>query len=193
MPNWKTYEASVRLLSAIIAAHPSLQLNYKAVADKFGEGTTGKAISTRFERMRKESCWDLSNTSSSIANSPVKKPRARGTPKKKAASMTPSTEAENNENEENGGDDNSDYDVTPSKKAAINKVKNGRVSKPLSSRPARKTAAKAPTVYLEDDEDDDMVHVKSEVKSGWKEFDEDEDDIEMDEEVYDEEFDPDVA
>jgi hypothetical protein len=28
MPNWKTYESSVRLLSAIIAAHPELKLNY---------------------------------------------------------------------------------------------------------------------------------------------------------------------
>lgn len=28
MPNWKTYESSVRLLSAIIAAHPDLKLNY---------------------------------------------------------------------------------------------------------------------------------------------------------------------
>jgi len=146
--------------------------------------------------MRKESCWDLSNTTSSAASSPVKKSRARGTPKKKAASVTPSTGAENNENEENGGDGNSDYDVTPSKKAAINKVKNGRISKPVSSRPARKTVAKAPTFNLEDDdddEDDEMVHVKSEVKSEWKEY-EDEDDIDvMEGDVYDEEFDPNVA
>ena len=28
MPNWKTYESSVRLLSAIVAAHPGLKLNY---------------------------------------------------------------------------------------------------------------------------------------------------------------------
>jgi hypothetical protein len=28
MPNWKTYESSIRLLSAIIAAHPELKLNY---------------------------------------------------------------------------------------------------------------------------------------------------------------------
>lgn len=28
MPNWKTYESSVRLLSAILAAHPDLKLNY---------------------------------------------------------------------------------------------------------------------------------------------------------------------
>jgi hypothetical protein len=28
MPNWKSYESSVRLLSAIIAAHPDLKLNY---------------------------------------------------------------------------------------------------------------------------------------------------------------------
>lgn len=28
MPNWKTYESSVRLLAAIVAAHPDLKLNY---------------------------------------------------------------------------------------------------------------------------------------------------------------------
>jgi hypothetical protein len=28
MPNWKSYESSVRLLSAIVAAHPGLKLNY---------------------------------------------------------------------------------------------------------------------------------------------------------------------
>jgi hypothetical protein len=28
MPNWKSYESSVRLLSAIVAAHPGMKLNY---------------------------------------------------------------------------------------------------------------------------------------------------------------------
>lgn len=28
MPNWRTYESSVRLLSAILAAHPTMKLNY---------------------------------------------------------------------------------------------------------------------------------------------------------------------
>jgi hypothetical protein len=29
MPNWKSYDSSVRLLSAILAAHPELKLNYQ--------------------------------------------------------------------------------------------------------------------------------------------------------------------
>jgi len=33
MPNWKSYESSVRLLSAIIAAHPGMKLNYDGMSD----------------------------------------------------------------------------------------------------------------------------------------------------------------
>ncbi len=35
MPNWKSYESSVRLLSAIVAAHPGLKLNYDGTRNIF--------------------------------------------------------------------------------------------------------------------------------------------------------------
>lgn len=45
MPNWKTYESSVRLLSAIIAAHPELKLNYDGKQYIFTLSHTRAAIS----------------------------------------------------------------------------------------------------------------------------------------------------
>ncbi|PBP23364.1 hypothetical protein BUE80_DR005982 [Diplocarpon rosae] len=44
MPNWKSYESSVRLLSAIIAAHPQLKLNYDDVGRFYGDGATYMSI-----------------------------------------------------------------------------------------------------------------------------------------------------
>ncbi|KAM3088969.1 hypothetical protein ACMFMG_000589 [Clarireedia jacksonii] len=44
MPNWKSYEATVRLLSAIIAAHPNLKLDYNEVAKFYGSGYGYKQI-----------------------------------------------------------------------------------------------------------------------------------------------------
>ncbi|KAF7901073.1 hypothetical protein EAF00_003294 [Botryotinia globosa] len=37
MPNWKSYEATVRLLSAIVAAHPTLKLDYAAISKYYGD------------------------------------------------------------------------------------------------------------------------------------------------------------
>ncbi|TGO42507.1 hypothetical protein BHYA_0007g00060 [Botrytis hyacinthi] len=37
MPNWKSYEATVRLLSAIVAAHPNLKLDYAAISKYYGD------------------------------------------------------------------------------------------------------------------------------------------------------------
>jgi len=50
MPNWKSYESSVRLLSAIIAAHPGLKLNYDEVARCYGKSVNGKAIRNFYDR-----------------------------------------------------------------------------------------------------------------------------------------------
>ncbi|EMR83046.1 hypothetical protein BcDW1_8378 [Botrytis cinerea BcDW1] len=40
MPNWKSYEATVRLLSAIVAAHPNLKLDYAAISKYYGDEST---------------------------------------------------------------------------------------------------------------------------------------------------------
>ncbi|OBT78598.1 hypothetical protein VF21_02283 [Pseudogymnoascus sp. 05NY08] len=52
MPNWKTYESSVRLLSAILAAHPDLKLNYSEIAKAFGGDCTKWAIDNRFRSLK---------------------------------------------------------------------------------------------------------------------------------------------
>ncbi|KAG4439123.1 hypothetical protein IFR05_005410 [Cadophora sp. M221] len=53
MPNWKSYESSVRLLSAIIAAHPTLKLNYDDVARYYGDGAKYKSVWDRMNIINK--------------------------------------------------------------------------------------------------------------------------------------------
>ncbi|KAK4219246.1 hypothetical protein QBC37DRAFT_461761 [Rhypophila decipiens] len=50
--NFKTYEAQARLLAAVIAAHPDLKLNYKAIAKHYGNSQTAVAIEHRFRPLR---------------------------------------------------------------------------------------------------------------------------------------------
>ncbi|KAK3402913.1 hypothetical protein B0T20DRAFT_343979 [Sordaria brevicollis] len=52
--NFKTYEAQARLLAAVIAAHPDLRLNYKAIAQHYGKSTSTSAIEHRFRPVRKQ-------------------------------------------------------------------------------------------------------------------------------------------
>ncbi|KAH6666957.1 hypothetical protein B0J14DRAFT_490240 [Halenospora varia] len=53
MPNWKTYESSVRLLSAIIAAHPNLKLDYGEIARFYGDDSAYKSVWDRMNTMSK--------------------------------------------------------------------------------------------------------------------------------------------
>ncbi|ELR08899.1 hypothetical protein, variant [Pseudogymnoascus destructans 20631-21] len=147
MPNWKTYESSVRLLSAILAAHPDLKLNYSAIADKYEEGVTAKAVSTRFERLKKESSWLGNSTNGDVPRSAA--PKAPRTPKKKVVKKNASDE---------DNEDDEELESSPSKftpKESLNKTKGGRVAK---ARTPRKAAAAIPTYVesgAEEDEDDD--------------------------------------
>ncbi|KAM7204349.1 hypothetical protein V8F33_001651 [Rhypophila sp. PSN 637] len=50
--NFKTYEAQARLLAAVIAAHPDLKPNYKAIAKHYGNSQTAVAIEHRFRPLR---------------------------------------------------------------------------------------------------------------------------------------------
>ncbi|TGO56129.1 hypothetical protein BCON_0082g00420 [Botryotinia convoluta] len=54
MPNWKSYEATVRLLSAIVAAHPTLRLDYAAISVRFGGDCTASALDNRFRRLKSD-------------------------------------------------------------------------------------------------------------------------------------------
>ncbi|KAE9364597.1 hypothetical protein N431DRAFT_447767 [Stipitochalara longipes BDJ] len=53
MPNWKSYESSVRLLSAIVAAHPGLKLNYDEVGRFYGDGAKYKSVWDRMSIINK--------------------------------------------------------------------------------------------------------------------------------------------
>ncbi|KAK0615908.1 hypothetical protein B0T17DRAFT_619504 [Bombardia bombarda] len=52
--NFKTYESQARLLAAVVAAHPELRLNYKAIAQHYGKSQTVSAIEHRFRPVRQQ-------------------------------------------------------------------------------------------------------------------------------------------
>ncbi|KAL5315806.1 hypothetical protein ACEPPN_016678 [Leptodophora sp. 'Broadleaf-Isolate-01'] len=112
-----------------------------AIAGSYGEGVTGKAVSTYFERARKETHWDLTKTAAENG--------AGGSAKKTPAKRTPSKKKTAAVKGENGDDDESMPD-TPSK-SALNKVKGGRVTKTTTP---RRNAAKP--VNYEESEDDEV-------------------------------------
>ncbi|KAF7872419.1 hypothetical protein EAF04_003340 [Stromatinia cepivora] len=53
MPNWKTYEATVRLLSAIVAAHPGLKLDYAETSKYYGDESNYHQIWTRMSGIKR--------------------------------------------------------------------------------------------------------------------------------------------
>jgi hypothetical protein len=83
------------------------------VANNFGQGITGKAVSERMLRMKREESWNLSINRDAAAGTPRKKP----TPKAKIIK-----DEENNDDEE-------DWTTPSKKKTPLNKVQNGRVAK----------------------------------------------------------------
>lgn len=127
MPNWKTYESSVRLLSAIIAAHPGLKLNYDAIAREYGDGVTGEG--------------------SGSAKKTPSKPRAPRGSKKNTPAKNKASSADDDDDEEEVGS----VDGTPSK-GPLHKVKNGRVTK--ASPRAKKPVS---YLESDDDENDEEM------------------------------------
>ncbi|KAE8356625.1 hypothetical protein BDV28DRAFT_144950 [Aspergillus coremiiformis] len=53
MVNWKNPESTDRLIAVLLAAHPSLKLDYRAMALIFSQGATFDSIEGRFRRYRK--------------------------------------------------------------------------------------------------------------------------------------------
>ncbi|RDW83019.1 hypothetical protein BP5796_04510 [Coleophoma crateriformis] len=90
-----------------------------AVADKYGEGVTGRAVSERFFRLKKEPAWNLDLTENADGGA-VRTPKKARTPKKNKVAIAEDDEDDDDENEF----------PSPSKKSTLNKIKNGRVSKP---------------------------------------------------------------
>jgi hypothetical protein len=127
-----------------------------AIAREYGEGVTGKAVSTYFERARKEHHWNLANTveeNGSASKSTPRKRQQKATPKKQAV-------VKNGFGEEDEDDDVSSFETPSKKKTPLNKVKNGRVQK-TSGR-----SRSGPTTYAEppdsEDEDEQDGNVKIE-------------------------------
>jgi hypothetical protein len=122
-----------------------------AIAGQYKQGISGKAVSERFIRMRREDCWDLSTNTDPVGNggTPAKgTPRKRNTPAKNGGKKNGNGVT----GEENGDeDDESDFGTTPSKKKGVlNKTKGGRVAK---ANGGAKSKAKS-----FDEDDDEVCH-----------------------------------
>ncbi|KAI9725844.1 MAG: hypothetical protein M1828_002473 [Chrysothrix sp. TS-e1954] len=52
--DWKSQESFSRLLAAVVASQPDMKLNYKKIAEMFGNGATYDAIEGRFRIVRKD-------------------------------------------------------------------------------------------------------------------------------------------
>jgi len=122
------------------------------IADKYGEDVTAKAVSTRFERLKKEPQWQLTNSLSgsngaSNGNAPVK-PKAA--PRKKK-----NIDAAGSCNE----DDDEDFDEKkPSpKKSTLNKTQGGRVSKPQTPRKNGSFNANMAAITVPSDDEDTII------------------------------------
>ncbi|KAH7389068.1 hypothetical protein BKA64DRAFT_129245 [Cadophora sp. MPI-SDFR-AT-0126] len=134
----------------------TLANNSIAIAGQYGDGVTGKAVSTYFERARKEPHWDL--TKSAAENGSAKKTPSKRTPaggKRKAAAM-----------KGEDGDDDEGMAETPSKKA-----KGARGAAKATPKRANKTAIN----YTESSDVDDEEGLTGRVKP--EKFEESEDDI----------------
>ena len=121
-----------------------------AIAREYGDGVTGKAVSERFVRLKKEPDWNLNNTEAENGSTPKSTPRKRAAAKPKAGNKK---KVEHNDDDSNEEGSNFDDDESPSKKpkGALNKTKGGRITKTTPSRAARP----APGQFSTNDDDDD--------------------------------------
>lgn len=150
---------------ALITSHPRLHsferthADYSflaAISQNFGEGVTGRAVSERMLRMKKEPDWNLANTMAENLAPQKSTPGKRATNK-----STPTSSAKKGfkMNMNDGGsadDDDESFDPSPSKKkGALNKVKSGRIAKPHGR-------ASQASYAEETDEDEEQYPVKGE-------------------------------
>lgn len=135
--------------------------SFTAIAREYGDGVTGKAVSTYFERARKDPSWQRTDSSSpGDGATPAKAKRGGGGGRgrgKKAAAPTNGNGVTGGSGEDD--DEEGNFDETPSKKAPLNKTKAGRVTKTSGGR------AKKNINYAEDDDDEENM-VKDEGETG---------------------------
>ncbi|PQE20680.1 hypothetical protein CJF30_00002004 [Rutstroemia sp. NJR-2017a BBW] len=128
----KAFEAGIdpqTLGICSLVAQPNRKSKSSSTAEKFGEGTTGKAISTRFERMRKEEAWNLSisTNSDAAAAAPKGTPRKPRTPGSGAGrKKTPKTPKKVEDDEDEDSEIESPSKI---KKENLKKTVAGRVTK----------------------------------------------------------------
>lgn len=144
---------SLVILSLILGLGSHSYTNFFiAIADKYGEGTTAKAVSTRFERLKKEPSW-LTNGISGNNGTPPKVRANNGV--RRAKNAAASGEQANSDDEE--------VPVTPTKKTPkkepINRTQAGRVTK------ARTQQKALQSIYVESDNDDEDI-IKTETNGG---------------------------
>ncbi|KAG0646543.1 hypothetical protein D0Z07_7656 [Hyphodiscus hymeniophilus] len=164
---FRRYKAGAKLQQAAVTAgrdpkDVNVDVNVKgevsapsssAIAGSYQQGASGKAISTRFERMRKEPCWDLTiNTSAGDGS--------KSTPNKRTPNKAKGTPSEKMKTDVGSDSDAGDF-FTPSKKASIKKVQAGRVSKTKSTPRSKSVKSYAEE---EDDEEEDGLAVKDEAE-----------------------------
>jgi hypothetical protein len=116
---------------------------FTAIAAQYGEGVTGKAVSTYFERAKKDPHWNRANSIEENGGSATKARKPR-TPKPKKEKV------------------DGDVDDSPTKKpkTPLNKTQGGRVAKTPGSGRGRPAKNYAEPEENEDDNED--FHVKGE-------------------------------
>jgi hypothetical protein len=144
-------------LSSLTHYHPTLRrihANFSiAIAREYGDGVTGKAVSERFVRLKREPEWDLSNSVTENGGAKAT-PRKRATPAKPRSSKKKSVEVSD--------DDDEDINETPSKKfkGSLNKTMSGRVTKTTPARASR-PALGAFAEKSSGDEEEDIVKTEN--------------------------------
>ncbi|KAL1867234.1 hypothetical protein Plec18167_008775 [Paecilomyces lecythidis] len=75
MVNWKSADATERLVGALIAAHPSLKLDYNGMAAMYGRGASYDSIEGQFRKYRRQAEQLKAEASANGVSLP---PRGRG-------------------------------------------------------------------------------------------------------------------
>jgi hypothetical protein len=130
---------------------------FTAIAREYGDGVTGKAVSTYFDRAKKDPYWDRTKSvadirtenggTTAVKTSTPRKRAPKGSAKKAAAMM-------------GDGDDEetSEFNDTPSKKKTpLNKVCGGRVTKSGRAKPISYVGQDADENEEEVEEDEEPI------------------------------------
>jgi hypothetical protein len=128
-----------------------LTIFFTAIADKYGEDCTAKAVSTRFERLKKEPGWLTNNPSGSNGAS---NGTGNGTPKKTATPRKKKAAVAEGDSNEDDDEEFLEKKFTP-KKSALNKTQGGRVAKPKT--PSKNNSFASMPIEVGSEEDENII------------------------------------